>query len=116
VLTSVLLQGTSLAQVARWLRVDAPPVARRLYPIEYTPMRSLQSELKELPVAAHSSMAGQAIVDLGLPPNFLIVLIARANEFILPSGSTILQSADTLLVLADEASFQAGEARFSPAT
>lgn len=114
VLTSVLLQGTSLAPVARWLRVEVPPAPKRLYPIEYTPIRGLQSELKELPVAAHSSMDGQAIVELGLPPNFLIVLIARANEFLLPSGGTILQGGDTLLVLADEATFREVQARLNP--
>ncbi|MDX9865612.1 MAG: potassium/proton antiporter, partial [Anaerolineaceae bacterium] len=38
VLTSVLLQGTSLPRVAKWLKVDAPIIPRRAYPIEYVPM------------------------------------------------------------------------------
>jgi len=33
------------------------------------------------------------------------VLIARDNDFMLPTGGTVLQSNDTLLVLADKNSF-----------
>ncbi|HEU65331.1 MAG TPA: potassium/proton antiporter, partial [Chloroflexi bacterium] len=79
VLTSVLLQGTSIPLIARWLRVDAPAISKRLYPIEYTPMGGLKSELKELPVPSNSHMAGKAIVELGLPADFLVILIARDN-------------------------------------
>lgn len=105
VLTSVLLQGTSIPLVARWLGVDAPTIPKRVYPIEYTPMGGLKSELKELPIPSHSNIAGKAIVDLGLPTGFLIILIARNNDFVLPSGGTVLQDGDTLLVLSDKDSF-----------
>lgn len=105
VLTSVLLQGTSIPLVARWLGVDAPAIPKRAYPIEYMPMGGLKSELKELTIPSDSSMAGKAIVELGLPADFLVILIARDNEFVLPSGGTILQSGDTLLVLSDKKSF-----------
>jgi potassium/hydrogen antiporter len=114
VLTSVLLQGTSIPQIARWLRVDAPARTRRLYPIEYTPMGGLKSELRELPVAANLPIVGKAIVELGLPDDFLILLIARDNGFVLPSGGTILQGGDTLLVLADKESFERVQARLIP--
>ncbi len=55
-LTSVLLQGTSIPPVARWLGVDAPLVPKRAYPIEYVPMDGLKSELKELPIPPGSRM------------------------------------------------------------
>lgn len=106
VLTSVLLQGTSIPLVARWLKVDAPPETRRLYPIEYTPMEGLKSELKEMQLSAKSRVAGKAIVELGLPDDFLVILIARGSEFLIPSGGTILQAEDTLLVLSEEESFE----------
>ncbi|MCC6956534.1 MAG: potassium/proton antiporter [Anaerolineales bacterium] len=105
VLTSVLLQGTSLPRIARWLKVDAPIIPKRVYPIEYVPVGGLKGELKELPIPADSSMNGKAIFELGLPPDFLVVLIARDNDFILPSGGIVLQGKDTLLVLADNKSF-----------
>lgn len=105
VLTSVLLQGTSIPFVARWLGVDAPVIPKRVYPIEYTPVEGLKSELKELLIPRDSSLAGKAIVELGLPEDFLIILIARDNDFVLPSGGTVLQGGDTLLVLSDKRSF-----------
>ncbi len=112
VLTSVLLQGTTLSPVARWLRVDAPATPKRAYPIEYNPMAGLKGELKELPIPPDSVMAGKAIVELGLPAEFLIVLIARDNDFMVPSGGTAVQGGDTLLVLSDKASFDDVITRF----
>jgi cell volume regulation protein A len=105
VLTSVLLQGTSLTMVARWLKLDAPATPRRVYPIEYLPVGGFKSELKELLVPPDSYMHGKAIFELGLPPEFLIVLIARENDFMLPTGGTILLGGDTLLALADNQTF-----------
>lgn len=113
VLTSVLLQGTSIPLMARWLGVDAPAVPKRVYPIEYTPMGGLKSDLKELPIPFDSNMIGKAIVELGLPAGFLIILIARDNDFVLPSGGTVLQGGDTLLVLSDRQSFAEVQAQFN---
>jgi cell volume regulation protein A len=62
--------------------VDAPASAKRVYPIEYTPMAGLKSELKELPVPSDSQIPGKAIVELGLPADFLIILISRENGFL----------------------------------
>ena len=105
VLTSVLLQGTSIPLVAKWLKVNAPIITRRVYPIEYNAMGGLKSELKELHITPNSSMAGKAIVELHFPQEFLVILIARDNDFLVPSGGTVLQSGDTLLVLSDKASY-----------
>jgi cell volume regulation protein A len=110
VLTSVLLQGTTLPLVARWLRVDAPAVPRRVYPIEYTPVGGFKSELKELPVPPGSYMAGKAIFEMGLPADFLVVLIARENDFMVPTGGTVVRGGDTLLALADKETFAAVQA------
>ncbi|MBI4417362.1 MAG: potassium/proton antiporter, partial [Ignavibacteriales bacterium] len=40
-----------------------------------------------------------SIVDLGLPEDSLVVLIARGERYIVPSGSSILEGGDILLVL-----------------
>ena len=113
VLTSVLLQGTSIPLLARWLRVDAPVIPKRIYPIEYTPIGGLKSELRELTVTSNSHVAGKTIVELGLPADFLVVLIARDNDFIFPSGGTVLQNGDSLLVLSDKKSFNEVKAKFN---
>jgi cell volume regulation protein A len=106
VLMSVLLQGTTIPLAAKWLGVSAPEIPKRVYPIEYTPMDGLKGELKELPIPADSGMAGKAIFELELPDEFLVILIARDNDFLLPSGGTVLQGGDTLLVLSDKKTFE----------
>lgn len=112
VLTSVLLQGTSLSSIAKLLKVDAPIVTKRIYPIEFVPMGGLKSELKELTIPPNSKAIGKAIFELEIPDDFLIILIARDKDFMIPSGGTILQNNDTLLVLSDEKSYDKAIAKF----
>jgi len=102
VLTSVLLQGTTIPHAARWLRVDEPAIPKRISPLEYTPVDGLKSELVELYVELDSEMAGRAIVDLPLPQSFLIILISRGNDYLISKGSSVLEAGDTLLVLSDK--------------
>jgi cell volume regulation protein A len=111
VLTSVLLQGPSIPFVARALSVDAPPLPRQIFPLEPNPVEGFRSQLKEMAIPAGSPFEGKAIVELGLPEKFLIILIARENDFLIPSGATILQPGDTLLVISDRDDFQSVEAR-----
>ncbi|MGE5343957.1 MAG: potassium/proton antiporter [Candidatus Omnitrophota bacterium] len=107
VLASVLLQGTSIPFVARWLKVDAPVRLKKIYPIEYTPMNGFKSQLKELSIPLDSEIVGKTIGELDLPNGFLIILLVRENDFLLPRGNqTVLQGGDTLLVLSDKASFE----------
>lgn len=113
VLSSVLLQGTTLAPAARLLGVAAPIAPRRVYPLQFTPIGGFKSELKEFPVQPASAMVGRAIFELGLPEEFLVILIARANDFVLPSGGTTVEAGDTLLVLADKESFERVAARYA---
>jgi potassium/hydrogen antiporter len=103
VLISVLLQGTTIPRIARWLGVDAPLELRRQYPIEYNPMTGLRSTLHEVPINERSPAAGRSIVELRLPPKFLIILVARGSEFIVPNGGTRLRPGDTLLALSEDA-------------
>lgn len=111
VLTSTLVQGTSLPFVARLLGVDAPPSSRPAYPLEAVPVEGATNELVELQIPPDASCAGQRIVDLDLPETFLFVLISRHGEFVIPRGSSVLQGGDTVLALADRESLDAVRAR-----
>jgi len=113
VLTSVLLQGTSIPQVARWLKLDLPVVPKRVYPIEFTSVGGFKSELKELPVPTGSCAIGKAIFELGLPEDFLVVLIARESDFLVPSGGVVVQGGDVFLVLSTKESFDAVQMKVS---
>ncbi len=106
VLTSVLLQGTSIPLVARWLKViapvSAPPAQRR----EPEPPQPLRGALVELTIPERSPVVGKQLVDVDVPSEALIVLLKRDHEFLMPGGGTILQAGDTLLVLANPESLE----------
>lgn len=101
VITSVLLQGTSIPFVAKWLNLSSKEPPKRRYPIEYVPEGEWKGTLKETQVPPHSWAIGKAIYEISLPPGYLVVLVARGEEFILPNGSIILQAGDTLLGLGE---------------
>ncbi|HZI20295.1 MAG TPA: potassium/proton antiporter [Pyrinomonadaceae bacterium] len=104
VLTSVLLQGTTLPWVARRLGVDAPLPPRRQYPLEFVQTSGFKNakEMVEIPLEDDSPAAGRRVVDLRLPKEALILLVARGDEFVVPHGGTRLEAGDRLLVLADK--------------
>lgn len=104
VLTSVLLQGTTLTSVAGWLDVRARLIAKRPYPFEIIPTRKTGSEFIELTVSPNSPAVGKQIVDLHLPKSILIVLLTRGERYLTPRGATILNEGDDLLVLTDKSS------------
>jgi len=101
VFISVLLQGTTIPIVSRWLNVASPLVKSFQYPIEYNPATGLKSELVEVPVPARSAAIGRSLVNLALPAGALIVLIRRGDDVMIPNGSTQIEPADMLLVLAE---------------
>lgn len=107
VLTSALLQGWSLPATARLLRLDAPLDRRRRYPIEFEPVKGVDTELVDLIVPYNSAVAGKSIVELDLPQDSLIVLISRDDNFLVPSGGTVLQGGDTILVLVNKSNLPA---------
>jgi cell volume regulation protein A len=100
VLTSVLLQGTLIVPMARWLRVydETPP---RPSPLAYV-MRdqSIGNDLAEIHVPPSAPAVGKQLVDLHLPADVLVVLIGRGGDMIVPRGGTVVEAGDTVLVMA----------------
>jgi len=99
VLTSVLVQGTSLPFVARLLGVDEPVDDRPPRPIEIAYSEGLHSELLELLIAPGSALAGKQLVNISFPEGTLVVLLGRGEEYLVPTGSTRLKAGDLLLML-----------------
>jgi cell volume regulation protein A len=100
VLTSVLIQGTTITRVAKWLNLDDPVADETKYPIEIMPLKGWRGVLQEVIVRENAPVIGKAIFELGLPRDYLIVLIARGDEFLIPNGSIVLRAGDRLLGLA----------------
>jgi cell volume regulation protein A len=99
--TSVLIQGTTLSVVARWLHVALPEKVKPISETEKIILDLPKSTLRELIIASGSQAADKRIVDLNFPRSAFIVMIKRNDAFIRPGGSTVLQANDKLMVIAD---------------
>ena len=110
VITSVLVQGTTIPVVARWLHVDAPLRHRRPYPLEFIESGNGTTDLHEIAIPEDSPAAGRQLVDLGLPRGALVVLVSREDEFVVPQGATVLLPGDTVLLLADQSTLSEARA------
>ncbi len=102
VLVSVLVQATTIPTVARLLRVEAPLVKARPYPLEAVSTGHGDATLHELEVHPRSVADGASLLELALPAGSLIVMVSRDQEFLVPEGGTRLSAGDTVLVLADD--------------
>jgi cell volume regulation protein A len=94
VLASILIQGTSLPFMAKWLKVES----KKQKPKEADSSPLLYHTLHQFYIEKEASVIGKSIVELDLPHDFLILLIKRENEYFKPTGSTILQYNDMVLV------------------
>ncbi len=106
VLTSALLQGWSIPVVAKFLKVSAPLENKLSYPIEFEPLPGVDAELIEFIIPFESQVAGRSIVEIGFPSDCLVILIARGDHYIVPSGGTLLEAGDALLFLANKNNFK----------
>ncbi|MBX3001306.1 MAG: potassium/proton antiporter [Caldilineaceae bacterium] len=102
VLTSVLIQGTTIPLMARWLRVDTPQRQRTRAPLEFEPSHGISGDLIEIELPPSSSAVGKRIVELGLPQGVLLALIGRGDTFLVPGGSTLLEAGDVIHLLAEK--------------
>ncbi|MEJ1238200.1 potassium/proton antiporter [Chryseolinea sp. T2] len=99
--SSVLLQGTTLAHVARWLHVSVPEKIRRRFPLDFELKEDFSSELFEVDIPGTSGAVGKTVMNLDLPKTALIVLIHRDGKYITARGETEILAQDHLLIMAD---------------
>lgn len=101
VATSVLIQGTTFAYIAKGLNLLRPYKAKTRYPLEIERSNDFRNELYEVEVPEGCFGDGKSILELNVPANVLFVLINRNNKFITPNGATIIQGGDKVLVMTD---------------
>lgn len=99
--TSVLIQGTTLSVVAKWLHVALPQKVKRKTPVDLFLADSAKSALEEIHLQQGNPSIGKKIVDLHFPKNAIIAMIKRNGKYITPNGATVLESGDSLVVLAE---------------
>ena len=99
-LTSLLLQGTTLFNVAKWLKLSIPEKIAKKTILEFD-SETIKSILEEFTVNSDFRCVNHAIVDLQLPKTALIVMIEREDKYFTPNGSTVIEPGDRLTILAD---------------
>jgi potassium/hydrogen antiporter len=101
-MSSVLIQGTTVPQVARFFHVALPEKIRRRSPLDIALSEDFKSEFFELDIHAESPAAGKKVLELAFPKKSLIVMIKRKEKYLTPNGSTVVEPGDTLLILAED--------------
>jgi cell volume regulation protein A len=61
----------------------------------------IKSALSEIEVREAFLAKGQHLKEISLPPNTLVVMVKRKDEYFVPTGGTLLKLGDKLLVLTD---------------
>lgn len=104
VLTSILLQGTSIPLVARWLKVDAPLSTESSGGmLEVPSVRTDTGAIMEFRIASSSRAVGERLSDLDLPAEALSILVIRQGQSFVPPATLELQINDTVVIFADRA-------------
>lgn len=98
-LFSVGIQGTLIPVVARKLDLvdDNTPVLRTFNDYK----EDKKTKILEVNIDSENKWAGKSIMDADIPDEVLIVMIRRAEEVIVPKGSTVINIDDTLVLAAN---------------
>jgi potassium/hydrogen antiporter len=98
VVAYTLIQGTTLAALARWLKVTAPDSATELF-VESAPLERMRADLLRVEVPAGSRLNGVYLDELRLPLGASVTLVLRAGSGFVPDQKTRLRQGDSLLVV-----------------
>ncbi|MGE5944739.1 MAG: potassium/proton antiporter [Flavobacteriales bacterium] len=99
--TSILIQGTTLSVVAKWLHVAIPEKTKPLSQTDKLLKDLPKTAMQEIEIMPNSPVVNKKIVDLGFPNNAIIAMIKRADKYITPNGSTVIEANDILIVLSE---------------
>jgi cell volume regulation protein A len=100
--SSVLLQGTSLPLIAKWLKLVVPVNLRKKSALDLELAWENKSIYSTILILPEFNCINKSIVDIGLPNTIVIAIIERENHFFIPEGSTKLLVGDKLYVMADD--------------
>jgi cell volume regulation protein A len=99
--SSVLLQGTTLALFANFLGLTVPATKKRRFALDLELTDQAKNVLVDFQIGEENPVIGKEIMALELPKTVLIVLIQRNGKFITPNGATRLLGGDQLKLMAD---------------
>lgn len=97
VLTSVLVQGTSIPLVARLLKV------RRLEGLDYSGLSptSISDNTIEVTLPQGAVNAGRQLLEIGIPDKAKVLLVRKGTDVLESRGSLVLEEGDRLLIFGE---------------
>lgn len=98
-LTSVLLQGSTIPVVAKWLNLSLPVEDKTKSPVEALITQGGNNFLREIIIPPDNPTVGKRVMDLNFPKNSIIAMISRRNQFLTPNGTTEIYPKDMLIIL-----------------
>lgn len=98
--TSVIIQGTTLSVVAKWLKVNLPAGEKKRHPLDEFMDEPKNALLEEVLVMPQHSISGKKIIDLEFPSSAIIAMIQRDGQYLTPNGATKIETNDKLFILA----------------
>lgn len=102
-LVSLLVQGTSLPIVAKWLKLDDETNdLKGLEDFDVDFSDEIKSVTTEITVTGKVLERGNHLMDWGLPDKTLVVMVKRGDKFFVPTGKTVLHEGDKLLIITDD--------------
>lgn len=101
-LSSVLLQGTTISILAKWLGLALPEKEKKITEHDDLLFQTPKKHVMTLYLPNMEVEAEKRIVDYGLPESLIIVMIEREGQFLRPHGSTVLKGGDKLTILSDQ--------------
>lgn len=102
-LVSLVVQGTSLPRVAKWLGLDEEPDQTKeleIFDVEFSD--EIKSVTSEIMVTENALVNGNNLMDLKLPEKTIVVMVKRDGKYFVPNGRTGLCAGDMLLVITDD--------------
>lgn len=102
-LVSLLVQGTSLPFLARWLDLaEKPRPLKKIRDFDVEFSNDIKSVTTEIEMEARILSKGNRLMDISLPDKTLVVMVKRDNKYFVPTGKTPLKEKDMLLVITDD--------------
>ncbi|MFB5661822.1 potassium/proton antiporter [Alteribacillus sp. HJP-4] len=99
VLTSALIQGTSISYLAKKLNLSGPKKDMPYHSLELISIGKANAEIIEFRTDEFTPIVGQKLHNIEFPPSVLISAIVRNEELVTPYGETEILADDFLYIL-----------------
>ncbi len=101
-LVSLLVQGTSLPVIAKWLGLtEKPKKIMKLKNFDIDFSDEIKYIITEIEINKNTISNGNKVMDLDIPDQTLIAMIKRDKNYFIPKGNTVLEEKDKLLIITD---------------